>query len=230
MQDQRPDGSVTSLYRNARPGQTLYVAQPGQGGWMTPEEILQAKKDQRAEMAARRKAAHASVSDAPHLVLEMLFSAWPAYGGAVVAGYLPIRSELDPRPAMEAYREAGCEIVLPVIEKPEAPLIFRRWAPGDKLVEGPFKTQEPSAEAEELTPDIILAPMLAFDRNGYRLGYGGGFYDRTLAKLRASGSPMAIGLAYSAQEVDRAVTGPTDAPLDGIATEKEPIDTHGVAP
>jgi 5-formyltetrahydrofolate cyclo-ligase len=106
---------------------------------------------------------------------------------------------------------------------PEQPLIFRAWEPGDKLVPGVWDIPIPQESAEEVLPDVLLVPMLAFDRAGYRLGYGGGFYDRTLEKLRALKKVTAIGVAYQAQLVDQVPVGPHDAPLDYILTEHETL-------
>ena len=108
----------------------------------------------------------------------------------------------------------------------QSPLLFRRWQAGDSLVEAPFGLSEPAAEQPEIVPALLLVPLLAFDRQGWRLGYGGGFYDRTLAKLREDGGqPCAIGIAYSGQELPEVPHGPDDRPLQGIVTEQAFIPT-----
>ena len=142
---------------------------------------------------------------------------------AVVSAYWPMGSELDPRLLMLALQAAGHPIALPVVLEANQPLVFRAWSPGDELEPAAFNTQIPSPDKPELTPGVVLAPLLAFDRRGYRLGYGGGFYDRTLENLRARGDVLAIGLAYAGQEVPAVPRGPTDKRLDWIVTEAEAI-------
>jgi|TARA_B110000881_G_C18469189_1_gene460429 5-formyltetrahydrofolate cyclo-ligase len=110
-------------------------------------------------------------------------------------------------------------MVLPVLLGAKKPLIFRTWCPGDELQNASFGTLEPSKDKTELEPDVILAPLLAFDSRGFRLGYGGGFYDRTLEKLRKKKRVSVYGIAYAAQEMDQVIKGPYDQPLDGIVTE-----------
>ena len=108
---------------------------------------------------------------------------------------------------------------MPETPEPGRPLVFRRWAPGDALVDGPYGTQQPSPTADILTPGVVLAPMLAFDAGCRRLGYGGGFYDRTLGGLRAAGSAVtAIGIAFDGQLVDKVPVGPYDIALDAVLT------------
>jgi 5-formyltetrahydrofolate cyclo-ligase len=141
----------------------------------------------------------------------------------VVSGFIPYKSEITTVPLMNALRRKGWKTCLPVVIAPEQPLIFRAWEPGDKLVPGVWDIPIPQESAEEVLPDVLLVPMLAFDRAGYRLGYGGGFYDRTLEKLRALKKVTAIGVAYQAQLVDQVPVGPHDAPLDYILTEHETL-------
>ena len=137
----------------------------------------------------------------------------------VIAAYLPIRSELSPLPLVAALAAAGLMTAMPVTPSPGNPLSFRAWAPGDALADGPYSTRQPPPDLPEVTPDVILAPMLAFDDEGWRLGYGGGFYDRTLAALRAGGRRVAaLGIAYDGQRVEAVPTGPHDVKLDGVLT------------
>ena len=144
--------------------------------------------------------------------------------GLVISGFLPIGSEIDTRPILEICREMGLEITLPCVEQEAAPLIFRRWHPDDTLVKESFGTVAPAASAQELLPDLIIAPMLAFDRRGYRLGYGGGFYDRSLEKIRKIKPVRVIGVAYAAQEVEAVPIDEFDQPLDMVVTEREVIN------
>lgn len=141
------------------------------------------------------------------------------YGTGVYAAYLPIRSELSPLPLVAALQAGGVVTAMPVTPEPGQPLTFHQWAPGDALDDGPYGTTQPAANAPVVTPVVILAPMLAFDDGCWRLGYGGGFYDRTIGGLRAAGHTIAaIGLAYDEQHVDQVPTGSYDMALDGVLT------------
>lgn len=140
--------------------------------------------------------------------------------GSVVSGFLPIGSEIDPRPALDRLRALGCRICLPCVVAPETPLVFRLWRDGDALVREEFGTMAPAPTAEAVEPDFIIVPMLAFDRDGYRLGYGGGFYDRSLEALRRTKTVRAIGVAYAAQEIAAVPRGDYDEPLDWVVTEQ----------
>src|SRR6266496_1411393 len=121
--------------------------------------------------------------------------------GAVVAGYSPIRSEIDPIPLMRKLAVPGVQLALPAIMAGDQPLKFRAWSPDDRLQRGRLGILEPQADANEVIPDILLVPLAAFDRAGHRIGYGAGHYDLTLAGLRARKPVVAVGLAYGAQEI-----------------------------
>src|ERR1700688_1631327 len=154
-----------------------------------PMTLLEAKKAARAAAVRRRDAAHAALAaTAPQRVAANFTAAFPLADAAVVSGYWPGRSELDIRPLMKALHERGNALGLPVVSARARPLVFRRWRPGDALEAKPFGLSEPFAEAGELTPDVLLVPFLAFDREGYRIGYGAGYFDMTLAALRARGA------------------------------------------
>src|ERR1700704_324116 len=144
--------------------------------------------------------------------------------GAVVAGYSPIRSEIDPAPLMQELAARGMRLALPVIAARDAPLGFRRWAADDKLLRGPLGILEPSPDAAEIVPDIVLVPLVAFDRLGHRIGYGAGHYDRTLARLRDSQKIIAIGLAFAVQEIETIPALPHDVALDYVLTETQLFD------
>ena len=141
----------------------------------------------------------------------------------IVSVYWPIRSELNTRPLIDALAAQGCRVTLPVMHKVRQPLIFRAFAPGDDLVKGPFGLSEPAEDKPAYDPDIVFSPLAAFDRRGFRLGYGGGIYDATLSALRAIKPVIAIGVAYSCQEADHVPVEPHDQRLDFMMTEQETI-------
>lgn len=176
------------------------------------------KKRLRSEILARRAAAHQADPEAGKRLASTL-SAVDLARSSVVAAYWPLRDELDPRPAMLALLGLGHLLCLPVVVGAGRPLVFRAWTPEVSLVPAGFGTQVPAADAVERTPSVLLVPLVGFDDEGYRLGYGGGFYDRTLAMLRAEGPVLAIGIGYDAQRVERLPREATDERLDWIVTE-----------
>ncbi len=137
--------------------------------------------------------------------------------GEVVAGYCPIRDELDPLRLVGALHEKGCRIVLPVT-KPGPALSFREWSPGSPLQRGKFDLQEPGEDCHEYNPALLLVPLLAFDRSGTRLGYGAGYYNSALRALRRAGRAIAIGIGFDEQEFPKIPREPQDEPLDMILT------------
>ena len=151
-----------------------------------------------------------------------LSSVLAGYRGVPIAGYLPIKTEIDPLSAMEE-AAAHSLVGVPVIQGNSKPLKFSRWEPGCHLKKGPFDVQIPM-NAHYLIPEVLIIPMVAFDRNGGRLGYGGGFYDRTLDYLRSRHAILAIGFAYSEQEFENLPMEPTDQKLDIVITEREIIE------
>jgi 5-formyltetrahydrofolate cyclo-ligase len=144
-----------------------------------------------------------------------LSSEIPLAPDLIVGGYWPMGGEMDSRPLLTALDDIGIRCALPVVVAPQQPLIFRHWRPGDLLKSGAQGTQAPLDSAPELLPDLLFVPLLAFDSQGYRLGQGGGYYDRTLAKSGA----MAVGLAYAGQEIAKLPHEAHDARLDWIVTE-----------
>jgi 5-formyltetrahydrofolate cyclo-ligase len=153
--------------------------------------------------------------------------------GAVIAGYWPVQSEADPRALMAALGARGHVLALPRIESQKAPLSFRRWRAGDPLIDNHHRIPEPRADMPVVAPDIILVPLLAFDAAGYRLGYGGGYYDRTISSARDAMPPVVtlplatpshrgpsnIGIAYAGQQISSLPRGAHDMALDAILTE-----------
>jgi 5-formyltetrahydrofolate cyclo-ligase len=169
----------------------------------------------RATAYAARKLAHAE-GHGSAATTALLAEIGPARG-RVIAGYMPIRTEVDPIPAMTVLAGDN-KICVPVINAPGQPLRFREWHPGAEMIEGPFKAQIPSTGAW-LDPEILIVPLVGFDAAANRLGYGGGFYDRTLEGLRARKSIRAIGFAYAAQELPDLPCEATDQRLDAVVTE-----------
>ena len=144
----------------------------------------------------------------------------PVEAPAIVAGFWPIKDEIDIRPLMNEFLAQGCRLALPVVHKRGEALTFRSWRPGDALEAGAFGTLQPLAEVETLDPDVLLVPLLACDEDGYRLGYGGGFYDRTLAGVRQRRAVTAIGIGFDGQLVPVVPHGPQDERLDWLLTDK----------
>lgn len=142
---------------------------------------------------------------------------------AWVSGFLPIGEELDPTPLMQRLAGMGYGLCLPVMEAKGKPLFFRAWSPGDPLEEVTWGIREPRASAPQVEPDVLLSPLLAFDRAGYRLGYGGGFYDRTLSRLRSLKPVIAIGLGFDEQMVDAVPHADYDERLDWVLTPSGPL-------
>lgn len=181
-------------------------------------EIEKAALRQRIEVR-RREAHDALAATAGDAIRGRFLENVAVPDASVIAAYWPFRSEIDPRPLMHALHARGHRIVLPVVLRKAAPLSFRLWGPGAHLVKAGLGGLVPDVGAPVLAPDMLLVPMLAFDDAGYRLGYGGGFYDRTLEKLRSAGTVRAIGVAYDAQRVDAVPREATDQRLDAMLTE-----------
>jgi 5-formyltetrahydrofolate cyclo-ligase len=178
------------------------------------------KADLRHHFKAVRDTAAAECNDAAISAVQHFQSTIKIPEDAVVAGYWPMRNEFDPRPLMVMLGEAGHTLALPVVTGKDLPLVFRDWTPGNVLVEGGFGTQVPPASAREVVPDLALIPMLAFDTDGYRLGYGGGFYDRTLSGVPMRDQTVAVGLAFAAQETEFLPREAHDQKLHWIVTEQ----------
>jgi 5-formyltetrahydrofolate cyclo-ligase len=143
--------------------------------------------------------------------------------GLVVAGYMACGSEVDLGPLMAALSDKGARLALPVVMAPDAPLGFRAWAPGDELIEGAYGILVPDSGSLEVRPDIVLTPLLAFTEDGYRLGQGGGFYDRTLEALSRADDVFAVGVAFAAQRMDAIPGDIHDQRLDAVITEDGPV-------
>ena len=170
-------------------------------------------------IACRRKIAseaglRAGMCVADHVV--EYFQKWPA---STVAGYLPLGDEIDPVPALNYLEQMGWQLTLPVVIGKGEPLLFRHWRQGDALETGPLNTRHPLPTASELAPDVLLVPLLAFDKEGQRIGWGGGFYDHTIAALRVQRKILVLGVAFSCQQVDNVPCDDHDELLNGVITE-----------
>ncbi|MCR9220903.1 MAG: 5-formyltetrahydrofolate cyclo-ligase [Alphaproteobacteria bacterium] len=187
-----------------------------------PGDVAAAKAAARKQAQAARKAAFDARGAAASMDASLRFlGALDPPKGSTVSVFLSIGSELDTQPLLAALWARGCRVALPCVTAPRTPLIFRLYQEGDALVEESFGTRAPAPEAEAVDPDILVVPLLAFDRAGYRLGYGGGFYDRTLEGLRARKSVLAVGIAFAAQELESVPREATDQPLDWIVTDQQ---------
>ena len=175
------------------------------------------KKELRLKMAQIRQAASPTDEEALRIFLLQEILSRPA---CKVAAVWPLAGEVDLRPLCHDLYAAGRDVLLPETTPKGSPLIFRQWFPASEMNAGRFGTLHPDGEID--IPDLVLVPFLAFDRFGYRLGYGGGYYDRTLAELNVP----AIGFGLSGQQVSALPKGPYDIPLETIVTERGVIRTN----
>lgn len=182
-----------------------------------PQTVDSQKKALRKQMLALRRRVSATHGATAAETLARMLS-FPA--GIVVGAYWPLGDEIDPRPLMAALERAGCRLALPVVVAKAAPLEFRAFRMGDTLEPGMHGTVQPEMVQPVLFPEILLVPLLAFDRGCFRLGYGGGYYDRTLEKLRQKVQVKSIGIGFAAQEVPAVPRDGHDQRLDSVATEQ----------
>jgi 5-formyltetrahydrofolate cyclo-ligase len=148
--------------------------------------------------------------------------------GTIVSGFSPLKTEINPLPLMRKLAAAGATLALPVVQGRGKPLIMRAFTFGDALASGQWGIREPKPDAAEVAPDILLVPLLAFDRSGQRIGYGAGYYDMTITALRVRKPVAAVGIAYAEQEVVEVPSTPRDARLDLVLTEHEVIDLRAL--
>jgi 5-formyltetrahydrofolate cyclo-ligase len=151
----------------------------------------------------------------------------PVPDGTCVSGFFPLRSEINPVPLLRRLADAGAKLALPVVVGRSHPLVFRVWSFGAPLGSGVWGIRQPLPDSPEVLPDVLIVPLAAFDRTGHRIGYGAGYYDLTLRRLRAAKPVTAVGLAFAAQEIARVPATPRDARLDLVLTEREVIDCRG---
>ncbi len=186
------------------------------------DDVGRAKSALREYASARRRLAHrqsgpgAGVRATDHFLANV-----PVAPGEIVSGYWPVREEFDVMPLLRRLSGAGYCCALPYVDKKRHALVFREWRPGTTMLEGLFRIPEPTEAAAVLMPTLLLVPLLAYDAEGFRLGYGGGYYDKALAELRAAGGRvLAIGMAFAEQMVERVPHGEMDERMDWIVTEQ----------
>jgi 5-formyltetrahydrofolate cyclo-ligase len=193
---------------------------------MTIVPIDQLKAELRKSALARREAMPAAERQAAAAAIAARTFPLPVGPGAVVSGFSPLKSEINPLPLMRKLADAGARLALPVVAGRGKPLIMRAYAFGQELNSGVWGIREPKDDAPEVDPDILIVPLAAFDRRGNRIGYGAGYYDRTIGRLRARKPVTAVGIAYAAQEVPDVPVTERDARLDLVLTERETIDVR----
>ena len=191
---------------------------------MTDETKLKAKKELRAQALERRKAAFEHHGpDASRKIAAHGVDFLAANPGSIISGFAAINDEINPGPLMTWLQAEGFRLALPVMQGRGKPLLMRAWTPGDAMKAAAWGIAEPMDDKPALDPDILLVPLLAFDTRGYRLGYGGGFYDRTLHRLRKLKPVVAVGLAYDELRVDAVPAESYDERLDWVLTPSGPI-------
>jgi 5-formyltetrahydrofolate cyclo-ligase len=191
---------------------------------MSQASPTNSKPDLRREALARRDGLPATERAAAAEAIAARGLPIAVKPGAVVSGFMPMKTEINPLPLLRRLADAGAKLALPVVAGRGKPLILRAWAFGDPLDTGVWGIREPKLEAPEVEPDILIVPLAAFDRSGHRIGYGAGYYDLTITRLRGLKPVIAIGLAFAAQEIPAVPATERDARLDLVLTEREIID------
>ena len=196
--------------------------------WFWSEQIL---KKQELKKRLREKAAlirggisNEVAAEAAGAISERFFRTWSPGRSKVIAVFWPIKSEINVRPLIEKLYQAGCSIALPEVVAPSKVLLFRKWTPRAKMTKGSYNTFVLTANAAVTEPDWILVPLLAFDSERFRLGYGGGYYDATLSQLAKQREIFTIGVAYDVQEFEAVPKESSDFQLDAVLTEKRVIE------
>ncbi|WP_339082788.1 5-formyltetrahydrofolate cyclo-ligase [Hyphomicrobium sp. ghe19] len=190
---------------------------------MTAKVMPDAKKELRAEALVRRQAAfERHGAEASRKIAAQGLDFLGIKADTVVSGFAAIRDEINPGPLMAWLQAEGFRLALPVMQGRGKPLLMRSWSPGDAMAPAAWGIAEPLEDKPAVDPDVVLVPLLAFDGRGYRLGYGGGFYDRTLKRLRALKPIVAVGIAYDEQRVDAVPVESYDEKLDWVLTPSGP--------
>lgn len=190
--------------------------------------MLDEKAALRSLARDRRREAHARWGDeAAHALARHGLDFLRPAAAADISGFSSIRDEMSLAPLLDKLHGQGFGLALPAMQGKGKPLVFRRWAPGDEMAEAVWGIAEPKVTAPAVEPDIVLVPLLAFDNHGFRLGYGGGFYDRSLARLRAMKPIIAVGIGYDEQRVDAVPHADYDERLDWVLTPSGPSRCAG---
>jgi 5-formyltetrahydrofolate cyclo-ligase len=190
----------------------------------TPTSIADRKVELRRTALARRDALPSADRMAAAQAIADSGLPMKVEPGVVVSGFSPLKSEISPLPLLRRLADAGAQLALPVVVGRGQPLVMRAWSLGAPLTSGVWGIREPGPDAPEVLPDILIVPLLAFDRSGHRIGYGAGYYDMTIARLRAIKPVTAVGIAFAAQEIATVPATPRDARLDLVLTEHGVVD------
>ena len=218
-------GSATALPTNTPPTTVSPSETPADGEGPADDPALADYKAliRRDARANRTRARDRAPTDAAQRASRLLMDRVPIPTNAVIAGYIPVRDEFDVLPAMDALLACGNGGAMPVVTGPAQPLLFRRWDRATDMTVGAYGIAVPVDASPDCQPDVLLVPLLAFDRAGRRIGSGAGYYDRTLAALRARRPVLAVGIAFAAQEAASLPFGRHDQRLDWVVTEAEAI-------
>jgi 5-formyltetrahydrofolate cyclo-ligase len=192
---------------------------------LNPAETTTGQKERlRNEALARRDALSAAERKAAAETIAARKFPIALPPGAIVSGFMPMKSEINPLPLLKRLAAEGAKLALPVVAGRGKPLIMRAWEFGAPLDAGVWGISQPKADAPEVDPDILIVPLACFDRSGHRIGYGAGYYDMTLNRLRGLKPVTAIGIGFATQEIPRVPATERDARLDFVLTEREVID------
>jgi 5-formyltetrahydrofolate cyclo-ligase len=191
------------------------------------DEIPRQKEQLRSEALARRDALPAKERKAMAETIATRKFPVAVSRGARVSGFMPMKSEINPLPLLKRLATEGATLALPVVVARGKPLIMRAWEFGGPLEAGVWGIPQPKADAPEIDPDILIVPLAAFDRAAHRIGYGAGYYDMTITRLRGIKPVIAVGIAFAVQEIPRVPATERDARLDLVLTEREVIDFRG---
>jgi len=212
-----PGIALKTWMPGTRPGMTMEMSETSQ---LNKSELRTAALAKRDSMPADERQRGAEI------VAERPFPI-PLPKGAIVSGFMPMRTEINPLPLMRKLASEGAQLALPVIQGRSKPLLMRAWSFGSALEARQWGIKEPLDDAPVVDPDILLVPLACFDRLGHRIGYGAGYFDKTIRALRGKKRVTAVGLAFAAQEIERVPATDFDERLDLVLTEREVIDLRG---
>jgi 5-formyltetrahydrofolate cyclo-ligase len=218
-------GHMAPTYFRREPGidAPTAIAAPRFCSMQSLDPIVSEKAALRRQALTLRNAIPADTRAAASLTIAERPLPFALPENAVASGFMPLKGEINPLHLMRKLSDAGARLALPVVAGRGKPLVMRAFAFGDPLTSGVWGIREPRRSAPELKPDILLVPLLAFDRSGYRIGYGAGYYDLTINALRSMKPLLAVGIAFAAQEIPQVLKTARDARLDLVLTERETI-------